>query len=972
VNPIACTLLLVGTIPLGAAPVLLDDQFQLPGGFHIYKAASPERTGGSYDLAFDGDGRLLVGDGKAVRRLYDDDRDGVYDRHEVLVEGLGSRGPQGLLVSGDRLYAVGGDGVQLFEGYRDGGTLVHRGRLSEPFNTGGDHSAHTLLRGHDGFIYFVTGDGGGTEGRRHITERTSPALRERAASVFRFSPDGARWECLATGGRNPPNLGMNHLGELFSWDSDMEWHVDLPFYRPLRLNHWVQGGDQGWQGVGAFPDYYVDALPPVLATGRGSPDWGVFYEHRQFPAKYSDAFFVCDYLWKSATSGQYNTTGQLNVFFLAREGAHWSATMETLARPRQGARDAYDRPISFGLVDVEVAPDGSLLVTDHNQGVWRIFYASDHRAGQPGPALLPPPAPPPSSPDAIMEAALQLPQPGSEWAQVQWETLREQLGASWQSRFQSLALDPARTLPERLRAVRFLAPEFASLPDTFLAGLALKQAPELRGQAAWLLGLRSDGRSHPLLLALLHDPDPFVRRRAAEGLTRSWDPGACRSLLTALSDPDRLVRYVAMNVLAHRPAEAWIEDALQSEVPQVRLRALVAFRLQGGEATSPLALRGVQELMRGRGLNDEDRLDLLRVVGLYREPLGDLSEVRPLMREFLLTSLARPDPRLRWEAAGLLGECNVPEGFAPLLALLEMETDPVTQFHLAQALARINPVGEKEEVLRLKDWFIASQHGWFAEFDGKGRQFPDFWGTVLANYVARHQALLAGNKEGIQPESQLGRALQEALNRGDAPRLAGCTRPELSPSANLHSNEALLDFLAGDRVRGGDPRRGREVFARAQCQQCHGDPSDGGRLFGPELAGVTRRLNRTELAEAMVLPSKLVVDRFRATEVELKDGSVLAGFVTERDDDILTLSVQDSIQRIPLANIESVRPQARSLMPDGLLNGLRWRDIRDLFAYLDALGTEKQGREAPLPEGCTPSPAQGLGGASFDASSNID
>jgi hypothetical protein len=265
--------ILASTVSLWAAdkPLapfqLLDDRFELPPNFHIYRVAGPELSGGSYDLCFDGESRLLAGDGTAVRRLID-----VYDSFEVIATGLGWRGPQGLLVWGDRLYAVGGDGVQLFEGYRSG-KLVHRGRLGAKFNTGGDHDAHTILRDFDNHLYFMAGNGAGIEDRRHITEPTSPCLFERQASVFRVSPDGQRWEFIARGGRNPPSLGMNYLGELFSWDSDMEWHVGLPWYRPTRLNHWLCGGDQGWQEVGAYPPYHLDNLPGILETGRGSPNW---------------------------------------------------------------------------------------------------------------------------------------------------------------------------------------------------------------------------------------------------------------------------------------------------------------------------------------------------------------------------------------------------------------------------------------------------------------------------------------------------------------------------------------------------------------------------------------------------------------------------------------------------------------------------------------------------------------------------
>lgn len=240
----------------------------MPAGFRIYRAAEKELTGGSYALRFDGQGRLLVGDGTALRRLQDKDADGVFDSYEVIATGLGWRGPQGILVYGDRLFVVGGDGIQLYEGYNGPGPLRHVGRVGEKLNTGGDHDSHTLLRGHDGYVYFMAGNGSGHTNRSHINVGNSPARVAREASVFRISPDGKQWECVANGGRNPPSLGMNYLGDLFSFDSDMEWHVGLPWYRPVRLNHWVIGGDQGWQDVGAYPPYYIDNLQGILDVGR--------------------------------------------------------------------------------------------------------------------------------------------------------------------------------------------------------------------------------------------------------------------------------------------------------------------------------------------------------------------------------------------------------------------------------------------------------------------------------------------------------------------------------------------------------------------------------------------------------------------------------------------------------------------------------------------------------------------------------
>ena len=77
-------------VQVKAAPVYVDAQFELPSGFHIYKLAENYVTGGSYDIVFDGQGRILVGDTDSVRRLEDKDEDGLYESYKVIATGLGA------------------------------------------------------------------------------------------------------------------------------------------------------------------------------------------------------------------------------------------------------------------------------------------------------------------------------------------------------------------------------------------------------------------------------------------------------------------------------------------------------------------------------------------------------------------------------------------------------------------------------------------------------------------------------------------------------------------------------------------------------------------------------------------------------------------------------------------------------------------------------------------------------------------
>ena len=135
-----------------------------------------------------------------------------------------------------------------------------------------------------------------------------------------------------------------------------------------------------------------------------------------------------------------------------------------------------------------------------------------------------------------------------------------------------------------------------------------------------------------------------------------------------------------------------------------------------------------------------------------------------------------------------------------------------------------------------------------------------------------------------------------------------------------------------------NPIRGAKVYEAAQCNSCHGGgvtPGREGGTFGPDLSGVTRRLSRAELADALVYASKQVADRFKAYQLQLEDGEPLTGFIMEQTDDTITLAARDRLHRIPRTRVRSLEPRSTSLMPDRLLNALTDEDIRDLLTFLD-------------------------------------
>jgi putative heme-binding domain-containing protein len=162
--------------------------------------------------------------------------------------------------------------------------------------------------------------------------------------------------------------------------------------------------------------------------------------------------------------------------------------------------------------------------------------------------------------------------------------------------------------------------------------------------------------------------------------------------------------------------------------------------------------------------------------------------------------------------------------------------------------------------------------------------------------------------------------------------------PVFEKAETEKSDEEVYKFLLADSFNGGDPARGARVYASLRCNTCHGDGAHTGatnRLFGPDLAGVVQRLSRAELADALVYPSRQVAGRFKAVAITLKDSTVLKGYITEQNDDSITLAGRAKVRRLDRSTVGSVEPQAESLMPGRSLNRASWEEIRDLMKFLD-------------------------------------
>jgi putative membrane-bound dehydrogenase-like protein len=150
-----------------------------------------------------------------------------------------------------------------------------------------------------------------------------------------------------------------------------------------------------------------------------------------------------------------------------------------------------------------------------------------------------------------------------------------------------------------------------------------------------------------------------------------------------------------------------------------------------------------------------------------------------------------------------------------------------------------------------------------------------------------------------------------------------------TPEEKLAEMRRLSNDL---RAGTGDPARGRELFGK-HCAGCHRLFGEG-NLVGPDLTHANRK-DRDYLLASIVDPSAVIRKEYLSYTVQTADGRVLTGLVVEQTPGSITLlNARNERTAVPREKIEALEESPVSLMPEGLLKGLRPDELRDLFAYL--------------------------------------
>ncbi len=903
--------------------------------------------------------------GRDIISIHEDtDGDGQYDKHKVFQDGLNManaaiRGRGGVWVMHTPYLLFYPD--QNFDDVPDGPPVVHL----QGFGMEDTHSvANGLVWGMDGWLYGAQGSTTSCHVTRPgIDPPQAPGVYFQGCMVWRYHPETHRFEIFAEGGGNNFGLELDSGGRLFTGNNGGQ----------TRGWHYMQGGLHLMQGItpdkfGPVRNPFAFGDLPHMASAQDIPRFTHFatlIESTAMPHKYHNTFFSVEPLHNFVIASQRNVLG---------------ATFSTSDTDKVLTSDDFAfRPVYIGN-----APDGSVLVADfyehyiahgqhyqsqidpttgrifrlrgkvekleqdlnlHDKTTDELIALLDHpnRWHRHTAVRLLGERKDNSSADKLKQLV-------SEGQGVQ------SLAALW-ALVQAFGLDEPTALVAlqhpnpmtRYWAVRFICDDvgFANKRTTLELADSLGEPQSGPTQVSQRL-------FQAIVERAVAEDNAEVRSQMA-GSARRLPADQALALVTAvlqhgedIDDPYiPLLCWWVLEINLDRERDAVIalfeEDDFRSQpivVKHILSRLMRGLALKGKNHDLQQCARLLERT------DDQEQVDQLlsgfeqafagrRMVGLpenlaralvdsgrssleLRVRLGDSVAIGEAIA-LLGSHEATLDERTA--VARTLGEVKAVDSLEPLLNVALTAHDSRLQRAALTAVSVFDDPAIAQRVL-----------GHFAEFPVDVR--PAFFDVMFSRIEWTTQLLGAIAEGSITPadipndvaaqlrthsDSSIASLAQQTLGAGKA----------LEPADVRQAVERLREILAEGT---GNPYAGEATFT-AQCAACHKLFFKGGQV-GPDLTPYQRG-NLDTLLTSVISPSAEIREGFEYIKLATTDGRILTGFVTDQDTQIITLRVKAGEDvRIERDDVDAIAPVGRSLMPDGLLDGLSDQQIRDFFAYL--------------------------------------
>ncbi|MEZ5964317.1 MAG: family 16 glycoside hydrolase [Planctomycetota bacterium] len=896
-------------------------------------------------------------EGDRIVVLEDKDGDGRAETSTVFAQDRDLVAPLGVAVIGDSVFVSCSPTIWRYRD-RDGDLRADEKTV---FLTGfgghdHDHGAHSVVAGPDGRLWLAVGNagphvvtdasgftlrsgsnytGGGAETAPNRAGLVSDDGRKWTGGlILSVRPDGTDLRVFAHGFRNPYEVAIDALGNVYTADNDDDGNACC------RLVPVLHGGDHGFFSDDGARTWQADRLPgqdvwrahwhqddPGVApaghrNGAGGPTGVCVYEGGRLPERFAGAVLNCD-------AG----AGVVYAHHPRPDGSTLAFEREDLLRARTdlGARKkGWFRPS-----DVCVGADGAVWVADwYDPGVGghgmgdREGYGRILRLARDDGHVTPR-----RTPDATAIARL-APRPI-----LDLDALLERartMPADDRFALEVFGLDARGREAEVYTA---LLAEHGKAPTQWPAGFAA---------VAWRL---HPPVSVPAFLARAMAPELTAaeRARAVSALAFVDEPAAVEAMLAVAESGPADAQALANGWLARLAESRWARFGLASRVGTLSregaAEVLATGTMRDGSREVDAELDGARTLFLvvtdggdGNGYDWASFGDL-RLVG----PAGEL----PLdAQPFLRASTGWGEiGRGRNAGGGRLAiggkrfahgigahapaeiAIRLPEGYQRLRGTVGPDDGGTSQRGARTSLG-------------IELWLAKPPDR--SRFAAARATLADVRASLESRVAAARE--LAADRDGSNflLEQALRGALDPAIRDAIAEAMrrhpdAGIRAVASKPFARPGSAADKLPPIAELAARRGDPQRGRAVFFgdKAQCAACHVHDLRGGAL-GPDLTRVGAKYDATGLLTAILEPSASIAFGYESWLVQTKDGNAVGGFLLADGPRLVLKDFAGARHVIDAEQIVRRERQPVSLMPDTAALGLDAGELVDLVAFLAA------------------------------------
>lgn len=884
-----------------------------------------------YPLGVDGQGKP----GGRVRFLEDTNDDGQYDKSTLFVEGLSF--PNGVLAWGRGVLVTAAPEILYLEDRTGDGKADTRQVLYSGFLEGNQQLRVNGLRwGLDNWVYCASGSHHGGYGKNsRITSRRSGEKCQVGSRDFRIRPDTG--EIDPQSGPSQYGRSRDDWGNWFGvQNSHPLWHYVLDDHNIRRNSHFAPP-DPKHQVV-------TPSNPVVYPASKLQKRFHSFSQSGRFTSACSAMIYRDDYLFEQGseqhafTCEPFHNLVQHNLIADAGVSFRFRRDPAEVDTDFFASEDRWCRPVM-----ARTGPDGALWVVD----MYRYMIEHPQWLPQNGKDELRPwyrfgedrgriyrvirrEQPPRDIPQLVRRTAEELVatlENPNGWqrdmahrmlVRGQLRTVVSRLNTMAKSSQQPRARVHAFWTLEGLGALSAAVFEAAlSDPHSGVRQNALRVAASGKADIRWLEPMVDDADAKVLLelacaLGAYEDPKASVAL-AKLAVASCGDPYIVAAVMSSLT-PENVLDVLTAVMQSTDDTSQQITLTLIGQVVAMSdsdeiARVIAAVSAQPNEQAGKRQFESLSEILDGlanleRSISELSKSAQARIVVTIQQAriAAANATTGEDTRAAAIRLLGRDDDR-KDDDLQLMQDLLVPQSSAlvqqSVLVTLAGRSEPSVAKVLLSGWRSHSPALRNQilEILTRRKSWAASLH---ASLES---------GVVHAgelNASIRQRLLESGDDSSVWPKSL---AVKTSKNR----------------AAVLRQFQPALEL-------GGDEQRGEAIF-RKTCLNCH-KLGDEGFEVGPQLVSITDK-SKAALFNSVLDPNASVDAKYYNYVVICDDGRTYSGRLeTETGSSITLLTVGGKRETILRRDIEELQASRKSLMPEGLEEGLTIQDVADLIYFV--------------------------------------